>query len=492
HTLLRFDQRGRGEQEHLLDYTLNFAAAVPPEDGGVAFAWKGIFGGYRGYFSVLPYYLKVLEYGDIDSRDLWEYRLSLSADQADWMLRHTWELGSTYFDYYFFRDNCSYHLLSLLEVADPTLHLREHFPLWALPSDTVRLVAEQPGLVRQVTYRASRSSLLEQKLGLLTAAEQQAVVLLIQDAQADPPGFAGWPAQRQALVLDTAADYFQLKLGANPQGDARLRAHLRALLLRRSTVRATYAVQDFDPRSSPPEVGHRSATVMLAVGAHSGGIAASAGPGQPGALDRGFVELGIQPAFHDLLSPDAGYAANSQINLGQVRARYEPQDGRLGLERLDLVNVVSLSPVDAVLHPPSWEVRAGWQRSHDGSCPGCVPFLLRAGAGLSGQVDWPRRTVGFALLDGTAEADASLATGQRSGMGPRLGLLMDVTARWRMELSAARTFFTNGQAGQTTEASVKQRVALGQNGELRLDWSSVQGLQGTPYQEAALELDWHW
>jgi hypothetical protein len=56
HTFLRLDQRGQTEQTRILAYTINFAAEVP---GGRNwdYAFKGIFGGYRGYFSTIPYYI---------------------------------------------------------------------------------------------------------------------------------------------------------------------------------------------------------------------------------------------------------------------------------------------------------------------------------------------------------------------------------------------------------------------------------------------------
>ena len=93
HTLLRIDQKGQTEQTRILAYTINYAADVP-RDEGVSFAVKGIFGGYKGYFSTVPYYLKVREYRDIENRDIWEYRLNLTDDQVRRMLMHAWELGN--------------------------------------------------------------------------------------------------------------------------------------------------------------------------------------------------------------------------------------------------------------------------------------------------------------------------------------------------------------------------------------------------------------
>src|SRR5439155_965886 len=100
-----------------------------------------------GYFSTIPYYLKVQEYRDIENRDIWEYRLNFSDGQIRRMLMHAWELGNASFDYYFFKENCSYHLLSLLEVADPSLSLTDRFLFWTVPADTVRLITQQPVLV---------------------------------------------------------------------------------------------------------------------------------------------------------------------------------------------------------------------------------------------------------------------------------------------------------------------------------------------------------
>ena len=60
HTFLRLDQRGQTEQTRILAYTINFAAEVPP-GRNLDYAIRGIFGGYRGYFSTIPYYIKVLK-----------------------------------------------------------------------------------------------------------------------------------------------------------------------------------------------------------------------------------------------------------------------------------------------------------------------------------------------------------------------------------------------------------------------------------------------
>ena len=97
----------------------------------------------------MPYYLKVREYTDLENRDIWEYELNLSPEEIDRLLMHAWELGPIHFDYYFFDENCAYHLLGLLEAARPDLELTKGFRWWAIPSDTVREVVKQKGLVKR-------------------------------------------------------------------------------------------------------------------------------------------------------------------------------------------------------------------------------------------------------------------------------------------------------------------------------------------------------
>ena len=53
-------------------------------DNGLLFAVYGLIGRFPAGFSVMPYYLKVQEYTNMESRDLWEYRLRLDAVVDAW------------------------------------------------------------------------------------------------------------------------------------------------------------------------------------------------------------------------------------------------------------------------------------------------------------------------------------------------------------------------------------------------------------------------
>ncbi|HLO24916.1 MAG TPA: DUF4105 domain-containing protein, partial [Geobacteraceae bacterium] len=61
HTLLRIDSSNKSS---LISYAANYAAATT-DTNGFLYAYKGIFGGYKGYYSMMPYYEKVKEYNDL-------------------------------------------------------------------------------------------------------------------------------------------------------------------------------------------------------------------------------------------------------------------------------------------------------------------------------------------------------------------------------------------------------------------------------------------
>src|SRR5262245_15612435 len=237
HTLLRVDQQGQTEQTRILAYTINFAADVPP-DAGIAYPIRGIFGFYKGYFSTIPYYLKVQEYRDIENRDIWEYRLNFTPVQLRRFLMHAWELGNAYFDYFFFKEHCSYHLLSLLDSAEPSLHLTDQFTFWTVPADTVRLIAAQPGLVSDIAYRPSRSTTIRRKRESLPPDERDLSARIAANVtEITSPAFAELSRARQAFILDLASDYLRYRIETTDSPPPELKERNRAVLTARSQLR---------------------------------------------------------------------------------------------------------------------------------------------------------------------------------------------------------------------------------------------------------------
>ncbi|MCK4707628.1 MAG: DUF4105 domain-containing protein, partial [Gammaproteobacteria bacterium] len=161
HTLLRVNPDDYRKDSPLVSYALNYAANADATDSALIFSIKGLIGGYPGIFSIVPYYEKIKEYSDLENRDVWEYKLDFSREEINQLMRHAWEVRHIQFDYFFLTENCSYHMLSLMEVARPELELTSYFDVKAIPADTVRAVIDA-NLVSDYYYRPSSTTILTQ------------------------------------------------------------------------------------------------------------------------------------------------------------------------------------------------------------------------------------------------------------------------------------------------------------------------------------------
>ncbi|MCS6290201.1 MAG: DUF4105 domain-containing protein [Nitrospira sp.] len=456
HTLLRIDQEGQTPHTRILAYTINYAADVPPEEG-LAYPVRGIFGGYRGYFSTIPYYLKVQEYRDIENRDIWEYRLNFDHRQIRRLLMHAWELGNASFDYFFFKENCSYHLLSLLEYADPSLRLTDQFRFWTVPADTVRVLAAQPGLVADIAFRPSRVTLIRRKREHLSESEQGLVKRLVQDASAaQSEDVRNLPLSRQAFVLDVASDYVRYRAERDESQAATARDHNRQILTARSLLRIPSEDLTILPFATQPESGHKTSRASLGGGWRNNDT---------------FEEITVRAGYHDLLDPEPGYTPDAQIELGSLSLRHYNRADQTRIERATLMNVLSLSPIDSLFHAPSWKLNVGMQTISHRGCQLCSNWNFNGGIGASAETHMLRREVWFAFAEVEGNYSRAYEERHRVGGGASVGLYADLAARWRLLASTGYLRYALGEKSDDVRWSVGQRYTLAQDWALRLEYS---------------------
>lgn len=456
HTFLRIDQRGQTEQTRLLAYTIDYAADVP-DGAGIEYAYKGIFGAYKGFFSTPPYYLKVQAYRDIENRDMWEYQLNLTPDQIDRLLMHAWEMGNAYFDYFFFKENCSYHILSLLEYANPSLHLRDRFSLWTIPADTVRAIIDSPGLVRAATYRPSRSTIIKRKRALLTDDERRLSIGLMRDPDiAKESSFASLPLLRRALVLDVASDYLRYKGESDDPEVTVYKERNRRVLTERSKLSIPSAEINIRPFTKQPDVGHRTTRVTLGGGWRNNDT---------------FEEASFRAVYHHLLDPEPGYTPDAQIEAFAVTVRRYNQADRVRVERATLINILSLSPIDDLFRAPSWRVNVGMDTLRRRGCQLCDNVVADGGVGAAMESHVLNREVYFAFAEAEANYSKAYEERHRVGGGATVGMLADVTDRWKLMLSGSYRRYPFGDKSDDIRWYVGSRVTLAQNWAVRMDYN---------------------
>jgi hypothetical protein len=443
HTLLRLDPPGENTQTQLLANTINYAADTHQEQRGVQYAFRGLFGGYRGRFSIAPYYAAVKTYGDIENRDIWEYGLDLKSEQLAQLLRHLWEMRSAWFDYYFLDENCSYQLLSLLETARSDLRLTGRFRGWAIPSETVRAVAEA-GLLQEVRYRPARNTVLQERLRFMDGELQElARGLALGESAVGSDAFGRLAPEDQAKVIELALDYLAYRQSLRFAAAEPKAGRVGELLLARSRLEVPDQTPTIAAPRVPPGQGHKPARARVAYGVED---------------RRQFIELAASPAFHDLLDPDGGYTRGAQVKLLSGALRYYPEAGAAELEALTIIDIMSLSSWNRFLHPVSWNVAFGVARKRPSASDSLLLGSFNAGVGMSH--DFSAQTSAYGFAEGTLELSGRFDYLVAPGVGPRIGLVHDFSESWRTAMSLSWSAFFLDEWRNDYRAVLENRVTI--------------------------------
>lgn len=471
HTFLRIG-RGDGEGRDLLDSGIDFSATVDTTNA-LLYAFKGMFGLFPGEFRKIPYAAKVREYNDFESRDLWEYELGLTQEEVERVVAHLWELGSTYFAYYYMSENCSYHILGALEVARPSLRLLDGLGWPVVPADTVKVLYENPGLVRKLKYRPSNRTQFKNRLERLNDAERDAVALVMREPRAPfPPELT--PAER-VRVLDTAVDLADIEASSDllkkrEDMDQERAATQQALLERRAELLVPSETVEFAPPFRlVPQSGHDSTRLGLGSGY---------------SRERGYFHtLSFRLALHDLVDPVQGYPDGAQIEFMPVRLRYLVESPRLRFEHFSLVRVQSLTPLSRFDHSLSWVVDTGLTRTQDRGCRDCLAVFGEFGGGLSLE-PFGRGLTLFALADARlfGPVDSGYFGVLRFGAGPAGGLRLRFTDAVTLLGTGSWLYLPLQEPEATWNVEAKLRVgflkdfALGVEGKLEPEAASLEAL----------------
>lgn len=470
HTLLRVDPPAARGATALSSYALNFAAQTN-ESNGLMFAVKGLIGFYTGRFAILPYYDKVQSYGDIENRDIWEYDLNFTQAETRMMMMHAWELDGVDFDYYFFDENCSYQLLSLLEAARPSLHLTDQFFYHAIPSDTVRVTLANPRILDDVNFRPSLRTRINWRAHRMSSAEETLAIAIAETGlEAHAAKAAAYDPEPQARILDTAYDLLQYRY--NRAGGARA-AHARAsleLLRLRSRLPAGDTVPSHPAPGVPPHAGHASARADFGIGR----------------LDHeAYAELRIRAAYHDLLDPPAGFTQGAEINMFALALRLYER-GSTQLESLELVDILSLSPRGRLFKPWSWQFNVALRREWLSADERPVTFAVTAGGGLSYALG-PKALL-YALAEANLLVADELSDEVALGAGPAAGIVWRLTPAWNAQLSTRAIHFPGELDHTLVDYSLEQNFALNPDWGLRLSVGR-QGIAGAAVTEAWLSFN---
>lgn len=456
HSLIRInktDGSSGSEQRQLLDTGVNYAA-FQTTSNPILYALYGLTGFFEGQFSTLPYFFKVREYADFESRDLWEYDLDLTQDEVDMMTAHVWEVGTSYFDYFYLTENCSYHMLTLIEAAAPRYNLVDKIPYWVLPSDTVKALFKANAVTR-TNFRPSVNTQFRTRYDKLSEPEKKSLFTLIhQDRKRSRPATAlpndDLSPTERANVLDAYMDYVDLHYARDLyQKNPEFAAPKQSLLVARSKLPVTQALDFSKPPVASPHLSHPSARAgVWAVEDLKHGTA---------------VEASMRFALHDLLDSSLGLPKYSDIDFFHLQMRYWTELDALKLERFTLFGVGSFQPIDEFTKSPTWRLKMGAKRFDDVRCENCV------GGFIEGAVGYSYEPLSQLLFFGLAESHFDTAPRfEKDKFGLRLGPTVGTRIRFSEKfgiLTEGKFLFSLGRD------SFEERIV-----DSRLRWTPVENL----------------
>ncbi|CAM3421416.1 DUF4105 domain-containing protein [Arcobacter aquimarinus] len=331
HTFLRLSSNN---QTPLISNAINYAA-VTNETNGFLFAYKGLFGHYEGRYSILPYYEKIKEYNNLEQRDIWEYDLDLNQEEINRLVLHTFELKDSYSDYFFFKENCSYNILWLLEIARPSLDLVSNFDFKTVPLDSIKIL-QNYDLIKNTNFRYSSMGKMKHILNEKIENKEY----LKEFVNEDEPLNESLSTKDKISYLDFKISYLQYQRANNKyEKNEYLKKYLQ-LLKQRSSFKevSNYEIETpFDPLYS-----HDSARISFFYDSNES------------------FELSAKPVYNDIYDISDGYLQGAFIDFFELNLKKQ-KDKDLKLDRFTLLKIKSLAPRDMFFKPISWGIDLGYE-----------------------------------------------------------------------------------------------------------------------------------
>lgn len=340
HTFLKLINIENQNHKDLIDYGVDYSAETGTSDG-LLYAVKGIFGFYPGRFAMLPYHQKIRDYINLDGRDIWEYHLSFSADEVDFLIDHLLEMENARAPYLFFNDNCSYQILKTLEVVRPDVDLADTFNYFVIPIDTIKKVKAETNWVSSVRFKKSLKSNYLESYSQLGSYQKKAL-----DSAVDKLKIADdfeLSKSEKAQVYETATKYYAVKSYRTGESSE---DQQYALSSERAMLGATQlSNRTFEQR--PPEDSHGSSAIYLQRGLLKNDQA-----------EQNYTSFKFRNALHDLEQIDFGTVPFSQNQMAVIEFKYNHDKNEIKFDELTFLNLINLNPVTQLDKNFSWKVKA--------------------------------------------------------------------------------------------------------------------------------------
>jgi hypothetical protein len=370
HTFVKFNSDGANTSKDLMNMTVNYGAINTQSDHPVLYIVKSVLGGYDAAFSKINFYHHEQVYNENENRDLWDFELNLSQSEVDFIVDHAWEIMEKKYTYYFFKENCAFRMIELIEIL-PEIDVTSKHQFFTIPQTLMQNIAsvQRHGkpLIRKKTYYPSRQSRFYAKYKNLNIQEQQSFKeMVLKDLDVSLPSYQQLNTSSQQKVVDTIIDYYRfVEEDKTKQQKSKHPNYIKALGLR---YQLPAAKEEEIVVNASPEQGRAASLVQLAAVSSSGFSNATS--------------IRIRPAYYDALDSDTSHVKNSALSMGDTQ--FLIKNGEIKLQKLDIVTIESANPGLTGLKgdkSTAWKFKLGAEQYKTG-CLSCLVPRLQGDYGL--------------------------------------------------------------------------------------------------------------
>lgn len=430
--------------------TFNFAADMPPDVSGLAYAWKGITGGFEGDYSLMPYYQRLFMYGNIENRDLWVYPIRLNQEELHQMLRHMWELiHLADFTYYFFDENCAGALLRFFSIHLPELDSDQKLPLYIHPIEVIRRLQniQRLGVPKFIPSQIKK---VELQVQTLNSSQLDDFKNLIRH-----PNRNQKEKLRDTSVAEAAIEYLAY---VSRQSNGQLPPEMKALereaqVQRAKSTAPPLKIHSDDFQKKAPHLAHQS---MMS----ESGLSVANG--------EGVFDWAYRFAIHDLLDPEPGFLEHSAFEALHLQMSF--QEKAIWFKKATLFRIENFQPYMFFDPSGSWQAEMSFEENLLTSNP--TDQYLKTRLATGGTFSFGPHLI-YAFLASNLNTGENLPQG-RYELGPELGFAL----RFGVLKAFAQIFYGEGFLENSSDLT-SLKASSGLRWTLHSSWSLIQRTEWT-------------
>ena len=351
HTFLKLNKEDPMTSD-LNSYGVDFSAKVTTKNP-IAYGVMGILGGFYGQFSLLPYFLKLREYNDFESRDLWEFELNFEREDLDLFVAHLWDMNLALFDYYYFTENCSYHVQRFVDAIRPDWNLWQEMYDITIPIDTLIPLVEKSGVTKGIYFRPSLYKRTQMQLNELNQSQKKIVKDSIDDLKLKE--LNDLTESEKIMTLDSIIDFIDYKF---PQKmhlattNNEIKDFKREVLGARSQLSQSSIKINKIKRQ---DFNHAHDSRKFRFGYRNG--------------NQSGYEFKHRFALHNILEPQGDIYSNFSLEMGKTSLFYNQELQKFIFEEFEVAHVEALRPLNYLEKRISWNFNFGLRNRYEITAP---------------------------------------------------------------------------------------------------------------------------